>query len=211
MVFTNMETSSQSTTITIPTGLNVASFQVFVTSGTQKFVQLADLTPSGGQISLTIPASSFVTITGTYGTPNPVAPTVATPAAATPSTVTGTTTNLTVLGDDQAGESNLTYTWSTIGTPPASVTFSVNGSLNGTNAAKNAIATFHKAGTYSLSVTITNTLGHSVNSNVNVTVNQTLTGANATISPAAMTVAPGGSTQFTCSAWISLATPLRHR
>jgi len=74
MVFTNMETSSQSTTITIPAGLNVASFQVFVTSGTQKFVQLADLTPSGGQISITIPASSFVTITGLYGTPDPNAP-----------------------------------------------------------------------------------------------------------------------------------------
>ena len=39
-------------------------------------------------------------------------------------------------------------------------------------------------------------MGHSINSNVNVTVNQTLTGTNATISPAAMTVAPGGSTQF---------------
>ena len=144
MVFTNMETSSQSTTITIPAGLNASSFQVFVTSGTQKFVQLADLIPSNGQISLTIPASSFVTITGAYGAPNPAAPTVAAPAAATPSTVIGTTTNLTVLGADLAGESNLAYTWSTIGTPPAAVTFSE--ALNGTNAAKNAIATFSKAG-----------------------------------------------------------------
>ena len=74
MVFTNMKTSSESTTITIPAGLNVSSFQVYQTSGTQKYVQLADLTPSGGQITLTIPASSFVTITGTYGTPAPVAP-----------------------------------------------------------------------------------------------------------------------------------------
>ena len=74
MVFTNMKTSSESTTITIPAGLNVSSFQVFVTSGTQKFAQLADLIPSGGQISITIPASSFVTITGLYGTPSPIAP-----------------------------------------------------------------------------------------------------------------------------------------
>ena len=117
---------------------------------------------------------------------------MATPAAATPSTVTGTATNLTVLGADQAGESNLAYTWSTIGTPPATVTFSANG----TNAAKNTIATFSKAGTYSLTVTITNALGYSVNSNVNVTVNQTLTGTNATISPASTTVAPGSSIQF---------------
>ncbi len=74
MVFTNMKTSSESTTITIPAGLNVSSFQVFVTSGTQKFAQLADLVPSGGQISITIPASSFVTITGLYGTPSAIAP-----------------------------------------------------------------------------------------------------------------------------------------
>ncbi len=74
MVFTNMKTSSQSTTITIPAGLNVCSFQVFVTSGTQKFAQLADLIPSGGQITITIPASSFVTITGLYGTPSGIAP-----------------------------------------------------------------------------------------------------------------------------------------
>ncbi|MGA2061522.1 MAG: LamG-like jellyroll fold domain-containing protein [Thermoguttaceae bacterium] len=192
MVFTNMETSDQPTTITIPAGLNVASFQVYETSGTQKFVQLHNLVPIGGQISLTIPASSFVTITGTYGAPDPAAPTVATSAVATPSTVTGTTANLTALGADQAGESNLTYSWYAIGTPPAAVTFSANG----TNAAKSTIATFSKAGTYNLTVMITNALGYSVNSNVNVTVNQTLTGANATISPAAMTVALGGSTQF---------------
>ena len=86
---------------------------------------------------------------------NVVIPTVAVPAAAAPATVTGSTTSLSVLGDDQAGESNLTYTWSTIGTPPAAVTFSANG----TNAAKNTIATFSKAGTYSLTVTITNALG----------------------------------------------------
>jgi O-glycosyl hydrolase/regulation of enolase protein 1 (concanavalin A-like superfamily) len=192
MVFTNMKTSSESTTITIPAGLNVSSFQVYQTSGTQKFAQLADLIPSGGQITLTIPASSFVTITGTYGAPDPAAPTVADPAAANPSTVIGTTTNFTVLGADQAGESNLNYAWSTTGTPPASVSFSTNG----TNAAKSTIATFSKAGTYSFTVTITNTLGFSVYSGVDVTVSQTLTGTDATISPASTIVAPGSSVQF---------------
>ena len=114
------------------------------------------------------------------------------PPPPTPATVTGATASLSVLGADPAGESNLTYTWSTTGTPPAAVTFSANG----TNAAKNTIATFSKAGTYNFSVAITNALGLTVYSVVTVTVNQTLTGANATISPAAMTVAPGGSTQF---------------
>src|SRR5262249_8479889 len=67
-------------------------------------------------------------------------PTVATPAAASPKSVTGTTTALSVLGADDGGESNLTYTWSSSG--PASVSFSANG----TNAAKNTTATFKNAG-----------------------------------------------------------------
>jgi len=40
------------------------------------------------------------------------APTVATAAAASPAEVTGTTTTLSVLGADDGGQSNLTYTWS---------------------------------------------------------------------------------------------------
>jgi len=44
----------------------------------------------------------------------------------------------------------LTYTWSVTGTPPASVSFSANG----TNAAKNTVATFAAAGTYNLLATI---------------------------------------------------------
>ena len=77
-------------------------------------------------------------------------PTVATAASASPSPVTGTTCNLSVLGADVSGESNLTYTWATTGTPPAAVNFSANGS----NAAKNTTATFSKAGNYSFQVTI---------------------------------------------------------
>ncbi|TMA30520.1 MAG: hypothetical protein E6J88_05670, partial [Deltaproteobacteria bacterium] len=49
-------------------------------------------------------------------------PTVASPASASPNPVSGTTTNLTVLGADDGGEANLTYTWSPAG--PAAVTFS---------------------------------------------------------------------------------------
>ena len=92
------------------------------------------------------------------------APTVATAAAASPSPVTGTTTNLSVFGADDAGESNLTYTWSATG--PAGVLFSANG----TNAAKNSTATFTKKGTYNFLVTITNSVGGSITSSVSVTV-----------------------------------------
>lgn len=74
MVFTNLKTSSESTTIAIPAGMDVSSFEVYQTSGTQKYVQLANLTPVGGQITLTVPASSFVTVTGTYGTSSTITP-----------------------------------------------------------------------------------------------------------------------------------------
>ncbi len=118
-------------------------------------------------------------------------PTVATPAAATPSSVTGTTANLSVLGADDGGESNLTYTWAATGTPPAPVSFSANDS----NAAKNTTATFSQAGNYSLQVTITDAGGLSATSTVNVTVNQTLT--SIAVTPGTATLVENGKQQFT--------------
>jgi hypothetical protein len=96
-------------------------------------------------------------------------PTVATAAAASPATVTvGGTTNLSVLGADDGGEANLTYTWTTTALPSgaAAPTFGANA----TNAAKNTTATFRQAGSYTLTVTITDVNGRSVTSSVAVTV-----------------------------------------
>ena len=84
--------------------------------------------------------------------------------------MTGTTTALSVLGADDAGESNLTYTWATTGTPPAPVTFSDNGD----NTAKNTTATFSQAGNYTFQVTITDVGGLTATSSVDVAVSQTL-------------------------------------
>ena len=95
------------------------------------------------------------------------APTVATPAAASPNPVTGTSTALSVLGADDGGEPALRYAWSTVGTPPAPVTFSPNL----TNAAKNSTATFTQPGSYDLRVTITDACGQAAISTVTVTVN----------------------------------------
>ena len=75
-------------------------------------------------------------------------------------------TALSVLGADDAGESNLIYTWSVVGTPPAAVAFI----QNGTNAAKNTTVTFTKAGTYNLQVAITDAGGLSVSSPLTVAV-----------------------------------------
>ena len=60
--------------------------------------------------------------------------------------------NLSVLGASDAGESGLTYSWTTILKPSgaSNPTFSVNG----TNAAKNTVATLSVVGTYLFQVTI---------------------------------------------------------
>jgi hypothetical protein len=129
-------------------------------------------------------------------------PTIATAAAASPNPVTGTTTSLSVLGADDAGEANLTYTWATTGTPPAAVTFSANG----TNGAKSTTATFIKAGSYSLQVVIKDQGNLTVTGSASVNVNQTLT--SITVSPASASVNVGTTQQFTASASDQFSTAL---
>jgi len=126
--------------------------------------------------------------------PSDQPPTVATAATATPATVNGTTTALSVLGADDGGEANLTYTWVLQGTPPAAVTFSANG----TNAAKNTTATFGAAGAYTFVVTIRDAASNTVQSSVGVTVNPVASGV--AVSPASATVDAGGTRQFTATA-----------
>ncbi len=91
-------------------------------------------------------------------------PTVTTPATAKLNFATGNTINLSVGATDDGALSQLTYTWTTLGTPPAPVTFSVNG----TNAAQNTVATYSEPGTYYFQVTITNLAGLSTTSDVSV-------------------------------------------
>ncbi len=129
-------------------------------------------------------------------------PTIATDAAATPSPATGKTATLSVLGADDGGESNLTYTWTTIVTPPGAVAFSVNG----TNAAKRTTVTFGAPGTYYFKVTITDASGLSAIDMVPVTVNSTFT--SLVVSPPATTVAAGSSRQFTAAAYDQFGTTL---
>jgi len=117
------------------------------------------------------------------------APTVATPATASQNPVTGTTVSLSVLGADDGGESLLKYTWSAVGSPPAPVTFSANG----TNAAKNVTATFAAGGTYTLRATISDG-SLTTTSDVTVTVSQTLT--SIAVSPATTTINIGTTKQF---------------
>ena len=130
-----------------------------------------------------------VTFTTTANTP----PTVATDANVNPKPVTGTTTTLSVLGSDDAGEVNLTYTWATTGTPPASVTYN----RNGNNAAKSVTATFTKPGSYTFRATIRDGSGLSVSSDVTVVVNQT---TSVTVNPDNVRVNPSAQQTFAASA-----------
>ena len=134
--------------------------------------------------------------------PANAAPTVATVARASISPVSGKTTNLTVLGADDHGEANLTYTWATLGTPPAGVAFSANG----TNAAKATTATFARAGAYSFLVTIKDSGGLTATSTVNVTVSQTPTGVS--ITPATTSVTTGAKQQFAATVNDQFGNPL---
>lgn len=129
---------------------------------------------------------------GTTTTTN-LMPTVSSNATSTPSPVIGTTTALSVLGADDGGEANLRYTWST-DSGPAVVSFS----SNGLNASKNTTATFSKAGSYVLRVTITDLGGLSVATTVGVTVSQTISAV--TISPTTTTLHVSSSTLFSASA-----------
>ncbi len=106
------------------------------------------------------------------------APTIATGAIANTNPVTGTSTNLSVLGADDGTEAKLTYTWSTTSKPAGAA--DAKFSINTTNAAKNTVVTFTKAGAYTISVSILDGTGQTVTSSVNITVNSTLTGIAAT-------------------------------
>jgi uncharacterized repeat protein (TIGR01451 family) len=118
-----------------------------------------------------------------------MAPTIAVAADATPNPVPGTTTTVSVLGADDGGEPFLIYTWSqTAG--PAAVSFSPNG----TNAAQSSVATFTRAGSYTLRVTVTDEGGLTATDEVAVTVVQTA--STVTVAPPAATVAPHGTQAY---------------
>jgi len=93
------------------------------------------------------------------------------PPSASPLTVTNNTTTLSALATDDGGESNLTYTWATVGSIPGPVTYSTNG----TNASKNTVATFTTPGTYLFECAATDAQGLSIMDLVTVTVDAVTT------------------------------------
>jgi hypothetical protein len=179
----------------VPFGANAPNFSA---NGTNAAKNTTAIFSSSGTYTLTVVISdgfktTFSSVDVQVMSGGSSAPIVVTPAAANPSPVTGTTTGLSVLGGNPNGEQNLTYTWATTGTPPASVSFSSNGS----NASKNTTAMFSKAGGYTFEVTISNGQ-QSTTSSVTVQVNQTLT--SIALSPSSASVQQNATQTFTPTA-----------
>jgi fibronectin type 3 domain-containing protein len=119
-------------------------------------------------------------------------PVITQAASSTQNPVTGNQTQLQVQASDPQGAS-LTDTWSVTAQPAGATTptFS-NANSNNTN------VTFHQAGAYTFSVTVTDPLGLSATSAVSVTVVQTTTSLS--ITPANVTLTSGATQQFTAVA-----------
>jgi hypothetical protein len=158
--------------------------------------------PASGTGAATIRATT-TSVPGISGTaavsfsPSTVTPpTIDTAAKATPNPVTDKSATLSVMGATtaSAGEASLTYTWATIGTPPASVTFSVNG----TNEAKTTVVTFSKVGIYTLQATIRDGSGQTITSNVTVTVSATL--SKIAVSPSSSAILTSATVALTAQA-----------
>jgi uncharacterized lipoprotein NlpE involved in copper resistance len=132
------------------------------------------------------PSSTVVTARAVVAN---AAPTVAQPAAAAVSPVTTTSTTLTVLGADDAGEANLEYFWS-VSAGPGAVAFSANY----VNGSKQTVATFSRAGTYTLLVTIVDAQGLRTTSSVQVEVQQRV--GSIQITPGKQTIATNGTLQL---------------
>ncbi len=167
----------------------VRDFSSTASSSGQITIQYVNVIENAKSSGIEILSSS-----GTSGGTGNAPPTVQTAAAANPNPVTGSSAALSVLGADDSGETSLTYTWATTGTPPGAVSFSANAS----NAAKNAMATFTQAGSYVLAATIMDASGASVTSSVSVTVAQSLSAVS--VSPASAQVQAGSSQQFAATA-----------
>jgi hypothetical protein len=111
-------------------------------------------------------------------------------------TTSGRTIMLTVLGNDDGGEANLSYAWSIVSKPDGapSPTYSDNNS----NPAKSITVRFRAAGAYTFACTLIDALGETVSANVSVTVNQKFSAVAVSPNPRSLYV--GQSQRFTATA-----------
>ena len=180
-------------------GLEMASQPTFTWTATAGTISTGTgfFTAPGSSGPVTISAASGDVSGSSTVTVLDEAPIVVTPALASSSTVTGASTSLSILGDDDGGEANLTYTWKTT-ILPNGVSLPTFSASNGTNAGKTTGVTFSLAGTYGFEVTITDGGGQSVSRSLFVSVVTTMT--SIAVSPSPTTLIPGDKQQFTAVA-----------
>ena len=131
-------------------------------------------------------ASSLNATTTIANTP----PTVASPLKMTSGTsVLGRTATLSVLGRDNAGETQLKYIWSLASAPSGGT---VSFAANRTNAAKNNTLSFNKSGSYQVMVAIVDAQGLASTSTLGINVEQT-TSTLVVKTTDGKTIAPGSS------------------
>jgi fibronectin type 3 domain-containing protein len=150
--------------VNIPLPMNTASYDdISVSPNATYFYRVTTLLPTGNTAGpITSPAVT---------TSQNVAPTFATlPQSTLTAATNDSAALLAALGSDDAGEANLTYTWSATVLPAgaASPTFDANG----TNAAKDTTATFVTPGDYTVQVIATDAGGLQTVATVNVTIAQ---------------------------------------
>jgi hypothetical protein len=98
---------------------------------------------------------------------------------------------LSVLGDDDAGEENLIYTWSVVGTPSAPVEIGWNDS----SIAKLTTVRFTAPGSYTFQVTLTDGEGLTTTGSVSITIDPVL--QRIAVDPLQISVAPNAQRLFT--------------
>jgi hypothetical protein len=148
--------------------------------------------PASGTGTDTVQAKAG-TVTGTATVQYAQPPTVTQPSATL--AADGKSASLSVAATDSNGAAITSYTWAVSG--PAGVTFSSN---NGTATGNNAAAYFTRLGTYTFTVTVTDSLGLSSTGTTTLTVGPVLT--RITVSPGTATVVDGSTNtvQFTATA-----------
>ena len=170
---TNLGGNSATLSITNAQAANAGSYTVVVTNS----------------VSSVTSNAATLTVNTVAATP----PTVATAANGPGGAVSGTTAALSVLGGPAGSESTYTYTWSVVSAPSGgTATFSPNGS----NAAKNATATFNRVGAWQVQAVITNPSNgtSTISGPVTITVSATFTSV---VVSGPATVVAGTSAQFT--------------
>jgi hypothetical protein len=165
----------------------------------------ASLNVSGSTFSDSFPAYSMTVLDLGKVVSTVSGPSITQGAAASPGPVDGVSTVLSVSATDPAGDSSLTYTWATTGSPPAPVSFS----NNDTSSARSVTATFSRVGSYTFEVTVRDPSGAVATSSVMVTVQSTLTTIR--VSPGPITLPAGGSQVFTGAAYDQFGTLMAPR